>query len=153
MAQDTVGRELKGRHVLAIFLGAFATIIAVNLFMAFKALGTFPGTVAKSSFQVSQSFDADRAAQVALGWQVETRLEDGARLSVRFPAVGGPVDLTGLFGRTAGRAEDVTLAFAEVSPGLWTAPVATHPGQWVLFLNAVAPDGTPWRQRVEVPVR
>ncbi len=120
--------------------------------MASKALGTFPGTVVKSSFQTSQNFDADRAAQQALGWQAETRLQDG-RLTVRFPEHGGPVELTGLFGRTASRAEDVTLAFAEVAPGFWAAPADTYPGQWVLFLDAVAPDGTPWRQRVEVPVR
>jgi nitrogen fixation protein FixH len=152
MADQKTERELKGRHVLAIFLGAFGIIITVNLFMASKALGTFPGTVVKSSFQTSQNFDADRAAQQALGWQAETRLAEG-QLTVRFPEQHGPVVLTGLFGRTASRAEDVTLDFAEVSPGLWAAPAETYPGQWVLFLNAEAPDGTPWRQRVEVPVR
>lgn len=152
MAHQKKERELTGRHVLAIFLGAFGIIITVNLFMASKALGTFPGTVVKSSFQTSQNFDADRESQQALGWQAETRLDDG-RLTVRFPEQGGPVVLTGLFGRTASRAVDVTLAFDEVSPGLWAAPAETFPGQWVLFLNAEAADGTPWRQRVEVPVR
>jgi nitrogen fixation protein FixH len=40
-----MARELTGRHVLIITLAAFGTIIAVNLLMAFLAVGTFPEMV------------------------------------------------------------------------------------------------------------
>ena len=48
-----VGKELTGRKVLAITVGFFAVIIAVNLFMAFKAVGTFPGLEVKNSYVAS----------------------------------------------------------------------------------------------------
>ena len=53
-------------------------IIAVNLTLAFKAVTTFPGLEVKNSYVASQNFDADRAAQQALGWQVAARIEAGA---------------------------------------------------------------------------
>lgn len=63
-------RELTGRHVLAITLGAFGVIIAVNLLMAFKAVSTFPGLETPNSYVASQVFDAERVAQESLGWTV-----------------------------------------------------------------------------------
>lgn len=39
-----MARERTGRHVLIITLAGFGTIIAVNLLMAFMAVGTFPGS-------------------------------------------------------------------------------------------------------------
>ena len=53
-------RELTGRHVLVITLCAFGTIIAVNVFMAVMAVGTFPGLEVKNSYVASQTFDRDR---------------------------------------------------------------------------------------------
>lgn len=144
-------RELTGRHVLAICVGAFGLIIGVNLYMAWQAVGTFPGLEAQSAFLVSQSFDTDRVAQQALGWTADTRVADGA-LTVRFTG-GGPEALSGMLGRATSRAEDATLAFARVAPDLWSAPATPGRGQWVLYLTATAPDGTPWRQRVSVAVR
>ena len=42
-----MARELTGRHVLLITVAGFGTIIAVNLIMAFLAVGTFPGLEVK----------------------------------------------------------------------------------------------------------
>ena len=60
--------EITGKHVLAITVSAFAVIIGVNVVMAWKAISTFPGLEVKNSYVASQTFDADRAAQQALGW-------------------------------------------------------------------------------------
>ena len=60
--------EIKGWHVALWFSMAFGVIIAVNLTLAFNAVRTFPGLEVKNSYVASQSFDADRAAQNALGW-------------------------------------------------------------------------------------
>jgi nitrogen fixation protein FixH len=62
--------ELTGRHVFAITAGSFGIIIAVNLLLAWKAVSTFPGVEVASSYAAGIGFDARRAAQVALGWQV-----------------------------------------------------------------------------------
>ena len=60
--------ELKGKHVLGIAVGAFGVIIAVNLVMAYQAISTFPGLEVANGYVASQTFDADRKAQEALGW-------------------------------------------------------------------------------------
>ena len=41
--QPDTGRKLTGRHVLAIFVIGFGLIFAVNFFMAYRAVSTFPG--------------------------------------------------------------------------------------------------------------
>ncbi|NNE53354.1 MAG: FixH family protein, partial [Sulfitobacter sp.] len=69
--------EIKGWHVFTVFALAFGTIIAVNLTLAFNAVRTFPGLEVKNSYVASQSFDRQREAQLALGWEVSARVEGG----------------------------------------------------------------------------
>ncbi len=57
---------ITGFKVLMFAVAAFGTIIAVNVFMAYKAVSTFPGLEVANSYVASQTFDADRAAQEAL---------------------------------------------------------------------------------------
>ena len=61
-------REITGRHVLLGMVGAFGVIITVNVVMAWQAVSTFPGLEVKNSYVASQTFDAERKAQLALGW-------------------------------------------------------------------------------------
>ena len=87
-------REITGWHVLAITVSAFTVIIAVNLTMAWQAVATFPGLEVKNSYVASQSFDADRAAQEALGWEVSADVAgDRLELSI-LSSDGAPVELT-----------------------------------------------------------
>ena len=67
--------EIKGWHVFTVFALAFCVIIAVNLTLAFQAVRTFPGLEVKNSYVASQTFDADRATQLAIGWDVAAHLE------------------------------------------------------------------------------
>jgi nitrogen fixation protein FixH len=93
-------REIKGWHVLAFTVAAFGVIIAVNLVMAYKAISTFPGLEVENSYVASQTFDADRKAQEALGWTVAPGY-DGAKgeLVLAFTdAAGKPVVVEGLDG-------------------------------------------------------
>jgi nitrogen fixation protein FixH len=146
-------RELTGRDVFVVTASAFAVIIAVNVTLAVKAVGTFPGLEVRNSYVASQTFNAEAAAQRALGWQAGTRWDAG-RLTVAFEAPdGGPVTLTGLFGRATVRADDRELTFVRGADGQWQAEAPAGRGRWVLHLTAVARDGTPWRQRVMVTVR
>lgn len=62
--------EIKGWHVFTGFAGAFSIIITVNLTLAFQAVRTFPGLEVRNSYVASQTFDADRTAQLGLGWDV-----------------------------------------------------------------------------------
>lgn len=145
---------LKGYHVAMIFGGAFSVIIGVNLVLATQAVLTFPGLEVKNSYVASQSFDADRAAQEALGWEVSARV-DHDRLVLRIDGAGGPV-MPRIEQATLGRAthvgEDQRPAFRH-DGRQFVADVGPLPGgNWNLRLLAVADDGTEFRQRIVLEV-
>ena len=147
--------ELKGSHVLAITVGAFSIIIGVNVLMAVQAVRTFPGLEVANGYVASQSFDADRKAQEALGWTVTPEYHEG-RLTLRMvdaeglPAAVKSLDV--LVGRTTEAKDDVTPDFIRVA-GVWEADVALARGKWMLKVEAEAPDGTKFRQRLDLFVQ
>lgn len=145
---------LTGQKTFAIFAGAFAVIISVNLVLAWQAIATFPGLEVRNSYVASQSFDADRAAQEALGWDVSAAVQDGIlRLSILGPD-GNPAAVSGLtaiFGRATSVRDDQTPDF--VFDGVaFTAPVTTAPGNWNLRLVAHDAAGVQFQQRIIVLV-
>lgn len=146
--------EITGKHVLAGMVGAFGIIIAVNVTMAVKAVGTFPGLEVKNSYVASQEFDERRAAQLALGWDVSAHVH-GADLILSFrDADGAPVQPTiteATFGRATSVRDDQTPAFTFDGQD-FRAPIAPGPGNWNLRLSALAEDGTEFTQRVVVLV-
>lgn len=146
-----MSRELTGRHVLMITLAAFGTIIAVNLFMAFKAVGTFPGLEVRNSYVASQNFDRERNAQAALNWTV-TPDYDGRELVLAIrDGQGNPAPVSTLevtVGRPTHLREDQRPQFT-YQGGLFHAPLELAPGLWNIHLTAIAPDGTVFRQRID----
>ncbi len=147
-------RPLRGWHVAAMFTGGFAIIIAVNLALAFNAVWTFPGLETDSAYVASQHFDADRAAQEALGWDVTLDHAGGTlRLAIAGPG-GAPVRpgiVTATLGRATSVAEDRTPRFDWDGAAL-VAPAQLAPGNWNLRLDLRAPDGTPFRRRIPLRV-
>lgn len=144
-------RELTGWHVLSIFIAAFTVIIGVNLTLAFNAVKTFPGLEAKNSYVASQTFDADRATQLALGWDVSAEIR-GDVLTLRILKDGtaiAPRIEEAIFGRATSVAQDQTPAFAFDGEVL-RATVQGGGGNWNLRLRARADDGTLFRQRIVV---
>ena len=147
--------EITGRHVLAVTVGAFGLIIAVNVVMAWKAISTFPGLEVENSYVASQEFDARREAQEKLGWTVVPHHEGGFIKLAITDAAGQPVEaasLDVLIGRPTSARDDVTPAFTFVG-GIYEAPVDLAPGQWMLKLEAVAKDGTLFEQRFDLRVK
>lgn len=146
-------RELSGRTVFLIFAGGFGTIIAVNFFMAFQAVSTFPGVDVEKSYAHSQTFNDRRAAQEALGWTLDVRVEDGALhldITDTTGAVVRPQELRGLFGVVTHKRQDQQLQWVETRTG-YAAPIrAGENGNWLLKVDATAPDGTPFKQRIEL---
>ncbi|SEH83182.1 FixH family protein [Paracoccus alkenifer] len=144
-------RELTGRHVLAIVLCAFGVIVGVNLLMAFKAVSTFPGLETANSYVASQKFDVERAAQQALGWTV-TPQYDGAELTLMIrDQHGNPARVRSLdasIGRPTHVRDDQTPQFSYEN-GMFRAPVALAPGNWIIHVTAEAWDGTQFRQRID----
>lgn len=143
--------EVKGWHVFGIFALAFGVIISVNLTLAFNAVKTFPGLEVKNSYVASQSFDADRAAQVALGWDVDAHL-DGNELVLAITQDDQPLEIViedAVFGRATMVKADQTPDFV-FDGNVYRAPVNADAGNWNLRLKARAADGTLFQQRVIV---
>jgi len=142
---------MTGRKFLFIMIGAFSVIIGVNLLLAFKAVETFPGLETKNSYVASQTFDADRAAQLALGWDVKAGVEAG-QLRLSFRKDGVPVEpeiVSAVLGRATNVASDQNpiLVF---DGNDFTAPVDLAAGNWNLRLVAKSEDGTEFKQRIIV---
>jgi nitrogen fixation protein FixH len=143
---------LTGGKVLAIFSAFFGVTIAVNAVLAFEAVRTFPGLEVANSYVASQTFDADRAAQEALGWTAEARIAGDELILSLTDAAGQPAraaSVAGVFGRPTTVRDDQSPVFV-FDGQVWRAAVATEPGQWNLRLEARAGDGTAFRQRLVV---
>ncbi|WP_370402303.1 FixH family protein [Sulfitobacter sp. JB4-11] len=145
--------EIKGWHVFAGFASAFGIIIAVNLTLAFNAVKTFPGLEVRNSYVASQAFDADRAAQLALGWEVSATVEDNVLRLVILEdgAPIAPVIEQATFGRATSVAQDQTPEFSFDGTAL-VAQVDAPDGNWNLRLRlrAWGADGTLFQQRIIV---
>ncbi|MCZ0961622.1 FixH family protein [Paracoccus benzoatiresistens] len=146
-----MARELTGRHVLIITLAAFGVIIAVNVVMAVLAVGSFPGLEVKNSYVASQQFDRERQAQQGLGWTARAS-HDGGELAIQILDRHGrhPIlrDFSATIGRPTHKRADVTPDF-HVAGGVYRAPLDLEPGNWNIHVQAVAEDGTQFRQRLD----
>ena len=150
------GRKLTGWHVLAIFVGGFGIIFAVNFFMAYSAVSTFPGMEVSSSYADSQTFDDRRDAQEALGWDASVVLEGDTLILTLVDEAGRPVypaELDALLTRPTSRLEDQTLELVRGANGVLTAPVSVSEGRWRLRLTGVARDGTEYRNNITFELR
>jgi len=150
------GKEITGRKVFFIFAGAFAIIISVNLFMAYSAIGTFPGLEVKNSYVASQSFDDERRAQEALGWEVKAQIDE-TNLMLDIIGPNGMAarveEIDATLGRATQRRDDQDLAFTQNLEGVHVAPVGElAPGKWELRLYATAANGVAFRQRIALYV-
>lgn len=148
--------EITGRQVFGFTAGAFAIIIAVNVYMAYSAVSTFPGVEVPNSYVASQNFEAARDAQDALGWTLTQEYRPGEGLRLSFTdAQGAPVQVQGLsvlVGRTTSTAQDLRPGFVHEG-GAYTAPLTLAPGKWMLQVEAAAPDGTAFKQRLDLFVK
>lgn len=143
--------EIKGWHVFAGFAFAFSIIISVNLTLAFNAVKTFPGLEVKNSYVASQGFDKNRAAQLALGWDVSATVNnDLLRLVILKDGTPiNPLIESATFGRATNVSQDQTPDFIFDGTAL-VADVVAHDGNWNLRLRARSADGTLFQQRIIV---
>ena len=136
MHMASVQKELRGGHVLAMFLAFFGIIFAVNFLMAYLANSTWSGLVVENGYVASQSFNSDLAkarAQEALGWNVGFSYDkDSVKISFA-DAKGQKIDtlnLTGKLQRTVTDKEDQVLTFGWMGSGAYVAPARLAPGLW-----------------------
>lgn len=149
------GRPVTGRAVLVVAVAAFGVVVAANLVLAVFAIGTFPGLETRNSYVASQRFEADRAAQKALGWTVDASVANGALRLAIADHDGDPVNpakISATIGRATHVAEDVAPAFVFDGVAL-VAPVDLAPGNWNLRFVATAANGVEFRRRMQILVK
>lgn len=150
------GRPLTGRRVATYFVGGFGLIVAVNLFMAFQAVGTFPGLEVSSSYADSQTFDDRRLAQEALGWVAEVDASESEVVLSLTDEAGRPVypaELHALLTRPTNRTQDQDLVLTRGANGVLVASAQVDPGRWRLRLTGTARNGTDYRHNITFTVR
>ena len=145
---------ITGAKFFAIFASFFGVIIAVNLVLAYQAVHTFPGLEVANSYVASQTFDTDRAAQLALGWTVTAKVHGNSLRLTITDKTGTPVQpaaLTGIFGRATSTQSDQVPVFV-FDGAAYVGPVLAGPGNWNFRMKATATDGTNFQQRLIVRV-
>lgn len=145
---DTGGTSkprMRGGHVLAILVGFFATVAAVDGFMIYRAVSTFGGIETPDAYRKGVAYNdsiAKDAEQSRLGWTdeikvvgVPQRLQVALRDKGESAIAGKHVVAT--LGRPATDRYDVTLTLAETAPGLYEAALpAAGEGTWIVDLSA-----------------
>ena len=136
LASRPAAGTLTGRKVLAMMVGFFGVVIAVNITMARLASGTFGGTVVDNSYVASQKFNgwlAEARAQDRLGWATLVALNAARHVSVTVPGPGFAV--TGTAHHPLGRAPDVALQFKLDASGRFVATTPLPAGRWQVRLT------------------
>ncbi|WP_116133668.1 FixH family protein [Tropicimonas sp. IMCC34043] len=145
---------LTGRKVLIITVSFFAVVIGVNLSLAFLAVDTFPGLESHNSYADSQTFDADRAAQKALGWTAEVEVDYGVLVLTFKDRDGDPIEvatLDTLVGRPTHTRDDIRPELS-YHDGVYRGPVDLGAGHWDIHIVATASDGTRFKQRIPLHI-
>ncbi|MBA4766937.1 MAG: FixH family protein [Porphyrobacter sp.] len=132
-----------GKHMAAIFVGGFAVVIAVNLFMASQAVGSFHGTVVDNSYVASQNYNGwlrQAAASKALGWQAVPHRRADGRVVVETLAVPAGARITGTAAHPLGLHAATPLTFAPLGKGSWISNETVQAGRWQVRLAIRAGD-------------
>jgi nitrogen fixation protein FixH len=144
------GRELTGKHVLAMLIAFFGVIIAVNGYFLYAAVTTFRGEDIKQSYRQGLKYNetlAERAAGRALGWNASANLIEGengaAQVIIEMKdASGAPLTgltITGRLRHPADTGLDKPLIFETLDDGRYVAQALDVNGKWQL--NATASNG------------
>jgi nitrogen fixation protein FixH len=136
---------MRGRHVLMMFVGFFATIFAVDGFMIYQAVSTFGGIETPDAYRKGVDYNESIAKdkeQARLGWVDDVKIVGAPhRLQVALRdkengAVAGK-KVVATVGRPATDRYDVRLDLAETTPGIYEVALPDAAGgTWLIDLGA-----------------
>lgn len=137
-------RRLEGWHVLAMLLGFFGLVFAVNGYFLVKALATHGGVVAVEPYRKGLAYNqriAASDAQAALGWRDEVKIaSDGSVTIAIADRDGRPVSslvVSAGISRPSTSADERALDAAETVAGTYTARTAAlADGTWIVTAEA-----------------
>ena len=146
-------RPFTGRHMLAIMLGFFGVVIAVNVTMAVLSATSWTGLVVTNSYVASQQFEEKRLAherQLAAGWRSAFGHDGATAHLLVTDAAGAPVTLgevTARFNRPVGGHDDQAVTLVLEADGAYVAPVLLSAGVWDVEIVATETSLGPFELR------
>jgi nitrogen fixation protein FixH len=144
--------EFTGKHMLAVLVGGFGIVFAVNFTMAAYATGSFSGVVVENSYVASQKYNGwleEARESDKLGWSVDLDREASGRLAVLTADVPEGAQVSAELRRPLGKAEHRSLAFAADGSGRFVSGEAVPDGRWIVRLS-IEYAGQRWAEEREV---
>lgn len=140
-------------------IGALGVVIAVNGYMLYDAITTFPGEAGQDGFDLSNEYSKVEAAvkaQAALGWKVDADVTVAKTpVLTLLDKSGAGLDATEIVAtaeRPVGPPSTTTLAFKPVGNGRFTADTTLWSGQWDMML-AIKSGGHEYKATRRVVVK
>ena len=136
-------KRFTGWHFTAIMVGGFSIVVAVNLFMASMAVGSFGGVVVENSYVASQNYNkwlADARAEDQLGWTATvTRNGDG---QLEITTGGTPVDTQAQveLRHPLGKKEVLNWQLVPQGDGRFVSADRLPEGRWLVRLTLASGD-------------
>jgi nitrogen fixation protein FixH len=136
MSATASPKPFTGRHMLAVLLGFFGIVIAVNIALAMLAVDTWTGLVVENAYVASQHFNEDLEKaheQQALGWHSTLAYTAG---TLHFAIAGANnAPLPGMtvavtLQRPTHEGEDRRLALTPAASGGYERAVRLPKGTW-----------------------
>lgn len=151
MAVETAGtRQFTGRMALALFVGFFAVVFAVNGVMLTMALKTHSGIVANEPYRKGLKYNeriAADAMQAELGWASDITVSPDARrlvvtLSGKFGEGIDGMQVRAEVGRPSSSGGEIRLELEPKGPGRYEAELpAIDNGAYIADLSVAAARG------------
>ncbi len=136
------GFRLCGWHVLAMVVGFFGVVIAVDTGFVIMAYRTFPGEVSSTPYEDGVAYNrtlAQLGAQKRLGWRTAAAAGPGGLLRVEVrDRTGAPVRglrLVARLERPATESGRIAPVFHEQAPGDYLANPGRLTGAWDLTVQ------------------
>ncbi|VAV93387.1 hypothetical protein MNBD_ALPHA08-578 [hydrothermal vent metagenome] len=151
-------KEFTGKHMLVGMLMFFGVIITANMTMAWFAVSTWSGLVAKNGYVESINFKAKQEAvdrQTLLGWKSKVRLINGQVIFSVKDVGGKPVSdlsIVATIGRPTTEKADAVMAFRQANPGEYLAGAPEQSGQWILEIQATGVEKQLYRKKYRILV-
>lgn len=157
------GKRLNGRKVLAMIVGFFLFVGAVNGVMIYKAVKTFSGEVTPHPYERGLAYNRDiaRAREQAMrDWKVDarlTRLPTGeTEILVAAQDADGAeitgVEMSALLAAPADLSKDVRVKLEETAPGHYAGKAAVPAGRRDLVLTAARGGEELFRSKSRIDV-
>ena len=151
--------EFTGRHMALIMVAFFGVVISVNGYMAWVAVDSWTGLMARNGYVASQDFNAGlavRREQDSLGFQSILRYRDKTMIFTFQDRSGQPLEgfeITLKVGRPTHEREDRQFLMKEGQPGTYRQNLNLAPGQWNVDVIAIDKSGRRWKRLVRLNVK